>query len=92
MEFTTAVKHGMDITHIVMNNAELGKISKEQRSGDWPVWQTDLVNPSFSAFAQLCGGHGVKVTERAALDDAIRDAIAVKGPALVEVMTDAELV
>lgn len=37
MEFTTAVKYGMDITHILLHNAELGKISKEQRSGEWVV-------------------------------------------------------
>ncbi len=35
MEFTTAVKYGMDITHILLNNAELGKIAKEQRAGEF---------------------------------------------------------
>ena len=92
MDFTTAVKYGMDITHILLHNGELGKISKEQRSGEWPVWETDLVNPSFAAFARLCGGKGVKVTERAELDAAISDAISTRGPALVEIMTDPSLV
>lgn len=32
-EFTTAVKYGMNIMHLLLNNSELGKISKEQRSG-----------------------------------------------------------
>ena len=32
-EFTTAVKYRMGITHVLLNNAELGKISKEQRAG-----------------------------------------------------------
>ena len=50
MDFTTAVKYGMDVTHILLHNGELGKISKEQRSGEWPVWETDLHNPSFAAF------------------------------------------
>ncbi|WP_300036849.1 thiamine pyrophosphate-dependent enzyme [uncultured Roseobacter sp.] len=92
MEFTTAVKYGMDITHILLHNGELGKISKEQRSGEWPVWETDLQNPSFAAFARLCGGHGEKVTETDEIADAIERALAVEGPALVEIMTDAELV
>ena len=39
-DFTTAVKYKMDITHVLLNNSELGKISKEQRAGQWPVWQT----------------------------------------------------
>lgn len=92
MEFTTAVKYGMDITHILMNNAELGKISKEQRAAEWDVWQTSLVNPSFSAFAQSCGGLGIVVTDPSDLDDAVSRALAHDGPALVEVITDPLLV
>ena len=92
MEFTTAVKYGMNITHILLHNSELGKISKEQRSGHWPVWETDLINPPFSAFARLCGGHGEKVSASDELDEAITRALAADGPSLVEVMTDSELV
>jgi thiamine pyrophosphate-dependent acetolactate synthase large subunit-like protein len=92
MEFTTAVKYGMNITHILLHNGELGKISKEQRSGEWHVWETSLQNPSFSAFAKLCGGHGAKVTKTEDIEAAIAKALAVDGPSLVEIMTDAELV
>ena len=31
-EFTTAVKYGMPLTHVLLNNGELGKISREQIS------------------------------------------------------------
>ncbi len=48
-DFTTAVKYNMDITHVLLNNSQLGKISKEQRAGEWPVWQTALHTPSFAA-------------------------------------------
>ena len=92
MEFTTAVKYNMDITHILLNNGELGKISKEQRAGEWPVWETGLHNPSFAAFARLCGGHGARVTEVGDVERAIEEALNTPGPALVEIMTDAELV
>lgn len=92
MDFTTAVKYGMDVTHILLHNGQLGKISKEQRSGEWPVWETDLHNPSFAAFAKLCGGHGQRVTKTEDIAPAIEKALAVNGPALVEIMTDAELV
>ena len=44
-ELTTAVKYEMNITHILLNNDELGKISKEQRSGHWEVWQTTQHKP-----------------------------------------------
>ncbi|MDJ0949690.1 MAG: thiamine pyrophosphate-binding protein [Alphaproteobacteria bacterium] len=91
-EFTTAVKYGMNITHLLLNNSELGKISLEQRAGQWPVWQTSLHNPDFARFAKLCGGYGVRVTKADQLDDAIAAAIAHDGPALVEVIADPALV
>lgn len=92
MELTTAVKYGMDITHVLLHNDELGKISKEQRAGEWEVWETNLVNPSFAAFARLCGAHGAKVTAGTEVEAALVEALAINGPALVEVMTDADLV
>ncbi len=92
MEFTTAVKYGMNITHVLLNNSELGKISKEQRAGEWDVWQTSLHNPDFSQFAELCGGRGYRVTDAAELSDALVRALAHDGPALVEVITDPLLV
>ena len=46
-ELTTAVKYRMNITHVLLNNSQLGKISKEQRAGHWEVWQTSLHNPEF---------------------------------------------
>ena len=91
-EFTTAVKYNMPICHILLNNDELGKISKEQRAGEWPVWQTSLHNPGFAAFARLCGGHGVLVKSPDQLQDALYDALANEGPSLVEIITDAELI
>jgi pyruvate oxidase len=91
-ELTTAVKYGMKITHVLVNNSELGKISKEQRAGHWHVWQTELRNPNFAEFATSCGALGVRVTERAGLDEALARALAHPGPALVEVMADVELV
>src|SRR5271157_5823364 len=91
-EILTAVKHGMNITHVLLNNGQLGKISKEQRAGDWDVWQTSLHNPDFSSYAGICGALGIRVSAAAELDGALAAATAHEGPALVEVMTDAELV
>jgi thiamine pyrophosphate-dependent acetolactate synthase large subunit-like protein len=76
---------------VLLNNSSLGKISKEQRAGHFEVWQTSLHNPNFAEYAQLCGAHGVRVTAPHALDDALRDALDHPGPALLEVVTDPEL-
>jgi thiamine pyrophosphate-dependent acetolactate synthase large subunit-like protein len=91
-ELTTAVKYGMNITHVLLNNSELGKISKEQRAGSLEVWQTDLHNPNFARYAELCGALGIRVDESAELDEALGRALAHDGPALVEIMSDPELI
>jgi len=91
-ELTTAVKYGMNITHVLLNNMELGKISKEQRAADLDVWQTDLWNPHFGLWARNCGAMGVRVTKQEELDDALAQAIAHPAPSLVEVMTDPALI
>ncbi len=91
-ELTTAVQHGMKITHVLLNNGELGKISQEQRSAGLPVWQTRLTNPDFAQYARLCGAQGYRVQRLEQLADAVQGALRAAGPALVEVLTDPELV
>ncbi len=91
-EISTLVKYEMDITVLVLNNGQLGKISKEQRAAELDVWQTSLVNPSFAELARLCGASGERVDHIDQLAPALRTALDHPGPALVEVMTDAELV
>jgi len=91
-EFTTAVKYAMNITHVLLNNNELGKISKEQRAGEWPVWQTSLHNPNFAEYAELCGGMGIRVTKASDLRVALDQALVAEGPSLVEILTDPALI
>ncbi|MEM1022455.1 MAG: thiamine pyrophosphate-dependent enzyme [Myxococcota bacterium] len=87
-EYTTLAKYGMNIVHVLLHNDELGKISKEQRAGDWDVWETSLHNPNFAEFAQNCGLHGQRVESADQLEPALKTALAQDGPAMVEVMTD----
>ncbi len=91
-DFTTAVKYKMNITHVLLNNSELGKISKEQMAGNWEVWQTSLHNPSFAEYAEICGGKGIKVTDKESLRQAITDASNYPGPGIIEVISDVQLV
>jgi thiamine pyrophosphate-dependent acetolactate synthase large subunit-like protein/nitrite reductase/ring-hydroxylating ferredoxin subunit len=87
-DFTTAVKYNMPICHILLNNEELGKISKEQRAGGYPVWQTALHNPNFAEYAKLCGAAGFRASTPAEVGPAIAAGLATPGPALVEILTD----
>lgn len=91
MELTTAVKYGIPIKHVLLNNNSLGKISKEQLAGDYPVWQTSLRNPNWAAYAELCGATGIQVDSRDQLDDAMTALFAGDGPTLLCVEQDAEL-
>ena len=91
MELTTAVKYGIPIKHVLLNNNALGKISKEQLAGDFPVWHTSLVNPDWAAFARECGAVGIRVSERSQLDEAMASLFAADGPALLCVEQDVEL-
>lgn len=92
MELTTAAKYGMNITHVLVNNSELGKISKEQRSADLDVWQTSLQNPNFATFADNCGIRGFRVEHIDQLAPMLAEALAHDGPALVDIVADANLV
>ena len=91
-EITTAVKYNMPIKTIIINNSELGKISKEQRAGGWDKWATELVNPDFSEYANSCGALGIKVVAKAELDKAMKQLFAYDGPALLEISTDVNLI
>jgi thiamine pyrophosphate-dependent acetolactate synthase large subunit-like protein len=87
-ELTTAVKHELPIKLLVLNNGELGKITKEQQAEMFDVWATSLHNPNFARYAENCGALGVRVEASAHLDAAFEAAFAHDGPAVVEVMAD----
>ena len=82
-ELTTAVKYGIGVKHVLLDNHSLGKISKEQLAADFPVWHTSLRNPDWAAYAELCGATGIKADCRDQLDQAMTRLFAVDGPALL---------
>ena len=91
MELTTAVKYGIGIKHVLLDNKGLGKIAKEQLAGDYPVWHTSLRNPDWAEFARLCGATGIRVSASSDLDAAMKELFAADGPALLCIDQDAEL-
>jgi thiamine pyrophosphate-dependent acetolactate synthase large subunit-like protein/nitrite reductase/ring-hydroxylating ferredoxin subunit len=91
-ELTTAVKYGIPVKHVLLDNGSLGKISKEQLAGAYPVWQTSLVNPDFAGYATACGATGIPVRTTAELADGMKQLFAADGPALLHVHCDGELV
>ncbi|MFQ5639644.1 MAG: CDGSH iron-sulfur domain-containing protein [bacterium] len=90
-DFTTAVKYNMDILIVLLHNKELGKISKEQRDGEWEVWQTSLHNPNFAEFAKLCGGESARVEKASELESVFEKGLASQKPFIAEIIADALL-
>jgi len=91
-EMTTAVKYGIPIKHILLNNNELGKISKEQLKEGREIWSTSLDNPDFSKYAENCGAMGIRIHDSSQLDESLRQIFKHDGPAMLEIITDPELI
>ncbi len=91
-ELVTSVKYNMNIKLILLNNSELGKISKEQRSGGFEVFATDLYNPDFTGFAKGCGALGLHVEKKDELEEKMRQVLDYEGTAVLEIKIDVQLV
>jgi len=91
-EFTTAVKYNMPITLILLNNNEIGKISKEFLSDNKEAWQTSLHNPGFADYAKLCGGEGFLIKNLDELEEGIEKGLKSEKASIVEIITDPLLI
>ncbi|MEU4677756.1 thiamine pyrophosphate-dependent enzyme [Micromonospora sp. NPDC023737] len=85
-EFLTAVRHELPIKVIINNNNSYGQILWEQIILGYPEYAVRHRQPEadFGAWARACGAFGAKVTDPKAVPDAIRQALAHPGPALVD--------
>jgi pyruvate dehydrogenase (quinone)/pyruvate oxidase len=88
-EFATAVKHGLPIKVVIIKNNTLGQIKWEQMVflGN-PEYGCDLHPIDFVAFAQACGGTGFRIEDPAECGAILDQALAVRGPVVVEAVVD----
>jgi len=91
-ELCTAVKYKIPVKHILLNNNELGKISKEQRNEGKQVWATSLHNPDFYRYAEITGAMGVRVSRLSEIERGLEQIFEHDGPAMLEIITDPELI
>jgi len=87
-DFITAVRYQLPIVVIILNNRQLGMIQVEQMMEHYPNFATDLLNPDFAKFAEACGGAGIRVDRPAELEAAVRKAMSLGLPVIVDVDTD----
>ncbi len=86
-EFLTAVQHQLPVKIVINNNNSLGQILWEQMVLGYPEHGVRYPRPNvnYAAFAAANGGLGIKVERPHIVRDAIGDALAHPGPALVDV-------
>jgi pyruvate dehydrogenase (quinone) len=87
-DLATITQYNLPIKIIVFNNRSLGMVKLEMEVAGLPDWQTDMHNPDFALVAQAMGMKGITVKEPDDVKQAIREALAFKGPALINVFTD----
>ena len=64
-ELTTAVKYGMNITHVLLNNGQLGKISKEQRPANGRSGRHRCTTRTSPPTRATAAPSAIRVTDRA---------------------------
>jgi pyruvate oxidase len=87
-DFITAVKYNLPIVVIVLNNHQLGMIQVEQMMEHYPNYATDLLNPDFARYSEVCGGIGISVRQPGELKPAIASAMAAGRPVIIDIETD----
>jgi pyruvate oxidase len=87
-DFISAVKYDLPVVVIVLNNRELGMIRIEQMMERYPNFATDLLNPDFAKYAEICGGAGIRVARPDELRPAVERAMAMGRPVIIDVETD----
>jgi len=88
-EFATAVKYQLPIKVVVLKNNTLGQIKWEQMVflGN-PEFGCELQPIDFAGFARACGGHGFTIDDPSACGPVLDEAMAVRGPVLIEAVVD----
>ncbi len=90
-EFETALRIGIPVVVIVLNNACLASEYQTQKRHQRSVKSVlDYRDVDFAAVARSFGAFGIRVTQAGELDAAISAALANGGPALVDVVVSRE--
>ena len=90
-ELSTAVIHKLPIKIIIIDNRYLGMVRQWQELFyDKRYSQIDVKGPDFIKLADAYGMHGIRVTSKDSVNDAILEANAHPGPVIVDFVVEAE--
>ncbi len=85
-ELATAVRHNLPVVAVVFDDGAFGNVRRiqQQQYGNRLI-ASDLANPDFVRFAESFGIRAWRAPTPAALEAALRDALAARAPALIHV-------
>ena len=89
-EFETLRKYKIPLVTIIFNDSAWNMIRAGQMSSYGEVYGTDLPESDYAAVARSFGCFGVKVRKKEEIAGAIREALASKAPAVVDVDIDVD--
>ncbi|MEV6995721.1 thiamine pyrophosphate-dependent enzyme, partial [Streptomyces sp. NPDC093228] len=87
-DLMTLKTYRLPVKLVVFDNRRLGMVKLEQEQAGLPEFGTVLDNPDFAAVADAMGITGIRVTDPADLEDAVRRAFGTPGPVLLDVLTN----
>jgi pyruvate dehydrogenase (quinone) len=87
-DLVTLRQHDLPVKVVVFNNSCLGMVKLEMLVAGLPDTGTELAPVNFAAVAAALDIHARRVTEPAEIGDALAEALAQPGPALVDLVTD----
>jgi len=88
-DLLTITQYDLPIKVLVFDNGALGMVKLEMETAGFPDYQTDLKNPNFAKLAEAVGMMGVRIENPADVTSGLKKALEHKGPALIDVVTDA---
>ena len=91
-DLLTMTQYDLPIKLVVFNNSVLGMVKLEMEVAGLPDYQTDLKNPNFAKLAEAIGMMGVRIENPADVSSGLKKALEQSGPALIDVVTDANAV
>ncbi|HEV7420688.1 MAG TPA: ubiquinone-dependent pyruvate dehydrogenase [Mycobacterium sp.] len=86
-ELATLLQNELPVKLVVFNNSSLNFVEMEMKAEGFVNFGTDLHNPDFAAVATSMGMFGRRVEKPADLEQALKDAFAHHGPAVIDVVT-----
>jgi pyruvate dehydrogenase (quinone) len=87
-ELLTIAQYQLPVKVVLFDNHRLGMVQLEQEAAGLPHYGVELKNPNFAALAEAVGLAGLRVEDPAQVRPALETALATKGPVLVDVVTD----